>query len=312
MDRFHELKVCVAVAETGGFARAAARLNSSPPAVTRAIAGLESRLGIELFKRTTRRVHLTESGQLFVEKARIVLAELEAAEREASGEAAMPTGQLTITASVTMGRTIVPPIVSSFLDAHPRVTVRVLLIDRVTNLVEEGIDVALRVGQLPDSSMISRTVGEVRRVLVASPAYLARRGLPRAPADLKRHEIIAFTGLMPNREWSYSGDRSASRVALQPRLEINDATAAISAAEAGDGITIALSYMVAKHIRDGRLVPILDRYTPPGVPVQMVYPEARIVAAKVRAFVDFAAPKLRSALADLLPRPPRASRISRD
>lgn len=312
MDRFNELKVLLAVAETGGFAKAAARLNSSPPAVTRAIAGLEARLGVELFKRTTRRVHLTENGQVLAERARLVLADLEAAEREASGAAALPTGQLTITASVTMGRSILPPVISKFLDAHPRVTARAVLLDRVVNLVEEGMDVALRVGQLPDSSMISRTLGEVRRLLVASPGYLERRGTPRAPADLKLHSIIAFTGLMANREWTYAGDRSSSRVALQPRFEINDASAAIGAAEAGDGITIALSYMVAKQVREGRLVPVLERHAQPAVPVQLVYPESRLVAPKVRAFVDFATPRLRSALADLSPKSRRKSREARE
>lgn len=312
MDRFHELKVLLAVAETGGFAKAAARLNSSPPAVTRAVAGLEARLGVELFKRTTRRVHLTENGRVLAERARLVLADLEAAEREASGEAALPTGQLTITASVTMGRSILPPIISTFLDAYPRVTARAVLLDRVANLVEEGIDVALRVGQLPDSSMMSRAVGEVRRLLVASPGYLERRGTPRAPADLKLHSIIAFSGLMPNREWTYAGERSASRVTLQPRFEINEASAAIGAAEAGDGITIALSYMVAKQIREGRLVPVLERYALPAGPVQLVYPESRLVAPKVRAFVDFATPRLRSALADLSPKSRRKSRDARN
>jgi DNA-binding transcriptional LysR family regulator len=299
MDRFHEFRVLLAVAETGGFAKAAAQLSNSPPAVTRAIAGLEARLGVELFKRTTRRVHLTEAGRILAERARILLADLEAAEREAAGEGAVPTGQLTITASVTMGRTLLPSIVSAFLDAYPRVTARAVLFDRVTNLVEEGVDVALRVGQLPDSSMISRPVGEVRRLLVASSEYLGRRGTPRSPADLKSHSIIAFTGLMPNREWTYAGDRGPSRITLQPRFEINDAAAAIGSAEGGDGITIALSYMVGEQVREGRLVPVLERYALPAVPVQLVYPESRLIAPKVRAFVEFAAPKLRAGLGDV-------------
>lgn len=289
----------LAVAETGGFAKAAKRLNSSPPAVTRAIAGLEARLGVDIFTRTTRSVHLTEAGRVLVDRARIVLADLEAAEREATGEAAAPTGQLTITASVTMGRYILPPIISAFLEAHPHVTARAVLLDRVANLVEEGIDVALRVGQLPDSSIMSRTVGEVRRLLVASPTYLERRGTPHTPADLKLHSIIAFTGLMPNREWTYAGEKSQSRVTLRPRFEINDAAAAISGAEAGEGITIALSYMVAQQVREGRLVPVLEKYTLPAVPVQIVYPESRLVAPKVRGFVDFATPQLRAALSGL-------------
>lgn len=311
MDRFHELRVLLAVAESGGFAKAAVRLNSSPPSITRAISALEARLGVGLFTRTTRRVHLTEAGRVLAERARLVLSDLEAAEMEAAGEAAMPTGQLILTASVTMGRTVLPSIVSAFLDANPRVTAQVVLLDRVVNLVEEGIDIALRVGQLPDSTMIARAVGEVRRILVASPDYLTRRGIPHTPADLKLHSIIAFTGLMPNREWTYVGERSASRISLHPRFEINDAVAAIQAAEAGDGITIALSYMVAKQMREGRLVPVLQRYAPAAVPVQLVYPERRLIAPKVRAFVDFAAPRLRSALADLSPKSARKPRSQR-
>lgn len=296
MDRFHELNVFIAVAETGGFAKAAARLNSSPPAVTRAVAALEERLGAELFARTTRRVNLTEAGRLFLERARGLLGDLEAAEMEVIGAGVMPSGHLTITASVTMGRSILPPIVSGFLSAHPRVTVKALLIDRVANLIDEGIDVALRVGDLPDSTMIARHVGEVGRVLVASPSYLSKHGSPRTAGDLKLHSIIAFTGLMPNREWSYASERGVARVLLQPRFEINDAGAAIAAAEAGDGVTIALSYMVAKQIQDGRLTPVLAPISLPPAPVHLAYPESRHVAPKVRAFVDFAAPKIRAAL----------------
>lgn len=299
MDRFQELKVFVAVAETGGFAKAAVRIGSSPPAVTRTIAGLEQRLGTELFARTTRRVHLTETGKLFLERARGLLSDFEAAEAEITGEARMPTGRLTITASVTLGRSILPPIVMGFLNAQPRVAAKVLLLDRVVNLIEEGIDVALRIGELPDSTLVARQVGEVRRVLVASPGYLAKRGTPKEAADLKLHSMIAFTGLMPNNEWTYHGETGASRVTLQPRFEINDATAAISAAEAGSGITIALSYMVAKSIREERLVPVLVNLWPPAVPVQLVYPESRLVAPKVRSFVDYAAPRLRAALQEV-------------
>lgn len=299
MDRFQELKVFVAVAETGGFAKAAGRLGSSPPAVTRIIAGLEQRLGTEFFARTTRRVHLTEAGRLFLERARSLLSDLESAESEVTGESRMPTGRLTVTASVTLGRFILPPVVLGFLNAHSRVTAKVLLLDRVVNLIEEGIDVAVRIGELPDSTLIARQIGEVRRMLVASPGYLSKRGTPKAAADLKLHSIIAFTGLMPNNEWTYVGERSASRITLQPRFEINDATAAIAAAEAGSGITNALSYMVAKSIREGRLVPVLLNLCPPAVPVQLVYPESRLVAPKVRAFIDYAAPRIRAELQEV-------------
>lgn len=198
-----------------------------------------------------------------------------------------------------MGHLILSPIIADFLSDQPRVTAKVLLLDRVADIVAEGIDVALRVGLLPDSTLIARHVGQVRRMLVASPAYLAKRGVPKVASDLKLHEIIAFTGLMPNREWAYVGEKGATRVALQPRFEINDATAAINAAEAGFGITVVLSYMVARQIREKRLSPVLLHLCPPPVPVHLIYPESRLVAPKVRAFVDYTTPRLRSALPEL-------------
>lgn len=296
MDRFQELRACVAVADSGGFAKAAGRLHSSPPAITRTIAALEDRLGVPLFNRTTRSVRLTEPGLRFVERARVLLAELDHAEKEAAGESSIPAGHLLVTASVTMGRMFLPAIVMEFLNAHPLVSGELRLMDRVVNLVEEGFDAALRVGDLPDSSLIARQVGTVQRILVASPAYLARRGTPRAPADLKVHAIIAFTALMPDREWAYGAGRSAARIALQPRLAINDGPAAIAAAENGDGITNVLRHTVAGQLKSGRLVAVLPAFAPPPVPVQLVYPASRVVAPKLRAFVDYAAPRLRTAL----------------
>ncbi len=301
MDRFNELKVFVSVAESGGFAKAAARLRSSPPAVTRTVAALEQRVGVQLFNRTTRMVSMTEAGRRFLEHARRILTDLDVAESELAGESTMPSGHLTITSPVTMGRMMLPSIVTDFLHAHPHVTAKVLLFDRITNLIEEGIDVGLRVGQLPDSSIIARHVGEVRRILVASPTYLSKHGRPKDPTDLKRHSMIAFTGLLPNREWIFGEGKTARRITLEPRFEINDAAAAIAAAEGGGGITIALSYMVANHIRERRLQQVLEPFAPSAMPVQLVYPESRLVAPKVRAFVDYAAPKLRTALRGLNP-----------
>ncbi len=287
------------MAEAGGLARAGARLRISPPAVTRAVASLEERLGARLFNRTTRSLSLTEAGTRFLASTRRLLAELADAEREALGESADPTGQLTVTASVSFGRMTLAPILRSLLKQQQRVTASLLLLDRVVNLVEEGIDVAVRIAQLPDSSLIARRVGEVRRVLVASPRYLAKLGRPTEPAELKRHNLIAFTGLMPNREWRFGAGRSAVHVAVAPRLELNDAGAAIAAAEAGEGITLALSYMVARALGRGRLVSLLDDFMPPPVSVQLVYPHARLVAPKLRAFLDFAAPRLSAALAEV-------------
>ncbi len=296
MDRLHEIEVLIAVADAGSFAKAGARLRLSPPAVTRAIAALENRLGARVFSRTTRSLTITDVGQRFLESARRVLADLESAEKEAVGETGAPQGHLTVTASVTFGRSALAPVVGGFLARHPRVSVSVLLLDRIANLVEEGIDLAVRIGPLPDSSLIAKRVGSVRRVLVASPGYLARRGTPLSPADLRLHSIIAFTGLMPSREWRFLDGRRGNSVSIMPRLEINDAVAAIAAAEVGDGITIALSYMVADVVREGRLVTVLDDVTPPPVPVHLVYPQNRLIAPKLRAFVDFVAPQLNDTL----------------
>jgi DNA-binding transcriptional LysR family regulator len=311
LDRFNELKVFVSVAENGGFAKAAARLRSSPPAVTRTVAALEQRVGVQLFNRTTRMVSMTEAGRRFLEHARRILTDLDVAESELAGESTMPSGHLTITSPVTMGRMMLPSIVTDFLHAHPHVTAKVLLFDRITNLIEEGIDVGLRVGQLPDSSLIARQVGEVRRILVASPAYLSKHGTPKDPTDLKRHSMIAFTGLLPSREWVFGEAKTARRIALKPRFEINDAAAAIAAAEGGGGITIALSYMVARKIGERRLQQVLGSFAPSAVPVQLVYPESRLVAPKVRAFVDYAAPKLRSALRGLNPSAKKSAKAPR-
>jgi DNA-binding transcriptional LysR family regulator len=299
MDRIHEIEVFIAVADAGSFAKAGARLRLSPPAVTRAIAALEDRLGARVFNRTTRSLTITDVGQRFLANARRVLADLDTAEKEAVGEAAMPQGHLTITASVTFGRSALAPVVCGFLAQHPRVTASILLLDRVVNLVEEGVDVAVRIGHLPDSSLIARRIGAVHRILVASPDYLARRGAPASPADLRGHAMIAFTGLMPSREWRFLDGHKTGSVRLHPALEINDALAAIQAAETGHGITPALSYMVSERIRGGRLAPVLDAFTLPPHPVHLVYPQARLVAPTIRVFINFAAPRLKTALDQL-------------
>jgi DNA-binding transcriptional LysR family regulator len=307
VDRLHEIEVFIAVADARSFAKAGARLRLSPPAITRAIAALEDRLGARVFNRTTRSLTITEVGQRFLDSARRVLSDLEEAEKAAIGEAAAPQGHLTITASVTFGRSALAPVVCEFLSRHPRVTASVLLLDRVVNLVEEGIDVAVRIGPLPDSSLIARQVGLVHRVLVASPDYLKRRGFPETPADLRLHSIISFTGLMPNREWRFNNDRANNSVSLDPTFEINDALAAIHAAENGHGITVALSYMVHERIRDGKLVTVLDTFTAPPRPVHLVHLQSRLIAPKIRAFIDYAAPRLKETLARLVPMSPQKS-----
>jgi DNA-binding transcriptional LysR family regulator len=303
MDRFHELRAFIAVAEAGGFAKAAINTNSSPPAITRAVAGLEDRLGVRLFNRTTRTVHLTEPGVRFLEDARRVLSDLDTAEQDLKGEARLATGQLSITASLAFGRSVLQPIIADFTDAHPLVSVSMLLFDRVVDLVDEGFDLAVRIGQLPDSALVSTHIGDVRRILVASPDYLAKRGMPKRPADLKTHAMISHTALMPNREWKFIDNSKSGRLTFLPRIEVNDIHAGIQLAEQGRGITIALSYMIVDTLRAGRLVPVLNDFAPPPAPVHLIYAQRRIIAPKVRAFIDFAAPRLRAALADLGKKP---------
>jgi DNA-binding transcriptional LysR family regulator len=298
MDRFNELRVFIAVADCGGLAKAATFIHSSPPAVTRTISALEERLGVRLFERTTRSLRLTEPGAIFLDDARRLLGELDLAEQGVAGQSKVVSGNLTITASLTFGRAMLQPIVMDFIDANPRINVSMLLFDRVVDLIDEGFDLAIRIANLPDSTLVSRHVGDVHLMLVASPAYLSKCGPPRTPDDLKRHAIIAQTALMPNREWRFSKDGKPSRITLPVRIEINDAHACISAAEQGKGITIALSYMVTEAIREGRLVSVLKEFTPPAVPVNLIFAQRRIIAPKVRAFIDFAAPRLSASLCE--------------
>jgi DNA-binding transcriptional LysR family regulator len=297
MDRIEAMTVFAAVVDAGGFAAAARRLRLSPPAVTRAVAALESRLGVRLLNRTTRRVSLTEPGARFLETARRLLAELDAAEKSAAGAAAEPMGELFLTAPVTFGRLHVTPVVGDFLAAHPGVTARLLLVDRTVGLVEEGVDAAVRIGALPDSSLQARKVGEVRRQVVASRAYLRRRGTPHDPRELAAHDVIAFSGIGSGRDWRFGAGRERLSVTVAPRLEVNDAAAAIALAERGDGLTRVLSYQAAASLAARRLVPVLEAFAPPPLPVQLVHPAGRFLPAKTRAFLDFAAARLRRRLA---------------
>lgn len=297
MDRLQEIEVFVAIAEAGGLSRAATRLRLSPPAVTRALASLEERLGVLLFNRTTRSLTITEPGQRFLERSRRILSDLDEARADVGGDAAAPRGHLTVTASVTFGRSLLAPIICDFLNRNRQVTVSAIFVDRITNLVEEGIDIAVRIGALPESGLVARKVGSVRRLLVASPDYLARKGAPSSFNDLGHHSIIGFTGLMPVREWRYlEGDRRSS-LRLTPAFELNDALAALQAAEAGHGISPALSYMVSDALRSGRLVEVLPHGGLPATPVHIVHSGGRLVAPRVRAFIDFAAPLLARQLA---------------
>lgn len=289
MDRLDELAVWVAIVEAGSLAAAGRRLRHSPPAVTRALAALESRAGTLLLQRTTRRAAPTEAGRRLAEHARRVLAEFDEAMRAGSEESAAPTGVLRMTAPLVFGRLHVMPLVSDFLDAHPGVRVELSLSDRTVDLIEDGLDVAVRIGRLPDSGLVARRVGQVKRVLVASPAYLTARGMPRDPAGLEGHDIIYTAGRAGPIEWRFRHGGRDRATRLSPRLSVNQVDAALFAARQGRGVASALSYQVADDLAAGRLVRLLAAYELPALPVQLVVPSTRLLPARVRLFLDHAA-----------------------
>ncbi len=284
MDQLDAMRVFVAVAEAESFAAAGRRLRLSSAATSRAVQQLEDRLGLMLLARTTRSVRLTERGAVYLETCRQVLSELEAGERLARGEDADPRGALTISAPILFGRLHVLPVVEALIRRHPRLDVRLALSDRHVSLVEEGVDVAVRIGELADSALVARKVNAVQRVLVASPAYLAERGAPRSPAALDGHDLIAFEGVDATPDWRFGGE---GRPSLRPRarLSVNSADAAIAAVEAGLGITRALSYQVRDGVAAGRLALVLQAFAPPPIPISLVHPATRLSSPNVGAFM---------------------------
>ena len=288
MDRLDELGLLVAVIDEGSMAGAARRLRRSPPAVTRTLMALEDRVGVRLVERTTRRLSPTDPGLALADRARVLLADYASATNRAA-EAPL-RGLLRVTAPVQFGRLHVAPLVDSFLDAHPDISVELMLHDRYLDLIEEGLDVAVRIGALPDSSLLMRQVGEVNRVLVASPAYLARRGAPRNIASLATHETIFTASRSGAPEWRFG---QGTVVHLTPRLLVNEVEAQLIAARSGRGIARLLSYQVAEDLAAGTLVRLLPDNEPPGLPVQLVARGGRHMAPKIRAFMDHATRGLR-------------------
>ncbi|PJF08025.1 LysR substrate-binding domain-containing protein [Pseudorhodobacter sp. MZDSW-24AT] len=293
MDRIQMLTLFVAVAETGSFAGAARATGLSPPTVTRGVTALEDHLGARLLIRTTRVVRLTDVGRDYLEEVRGILADLQAADDLASGMAVRPAGHLRITAPVEFGRSFVAPILADFLDSYPDVTAELLTVDRIVNLAEEGIDVALRIDDLPSSGLIALRVGEVRRVVCGSPNYLAARGVPQTPADLVNHKIIAIGGTSHGIDWRF-GRNQPERVRLKPRLFVSSVGAALELARSDWGLTRALSYQIDPDLRLGTLQTVLDAHEPDRMPVHLVHQEGRRVSAKLRRFVDFARDRLRA------------------
>jgi DNA-binding transcriptional LysR family regulator len=298
MDRLDELAVFLAVLEAGSLAAAARRLRRSAPAVTRTLAALEARAGSRLIERTTRRIAVTQAGRRLAEEARVLLAGYEAA--MAREEAGPLRGEVRVSAPLVFGRRHVAPMLLRFLDAHPQVAGDLVLNDRNLDLVDEGLDVAVRLAVLADSSLVARKVGEVRRITVAAPAYLATRGTPQRPADLADHDLYFSSTQGGPTEWRFDGPRGPETLRVRPRLSVNAIDVVVAAALEGRGVTRVFTYQVAQEVADGRLVRILRPYEPPPIPVQLVTASTRLMPARVRAFLDFAAQEL-SALAVVRP-----------
>jgi DNA-binding transcriptional LysR family regulator len=286
MDRLGAMRIFVSVAKLGSFTEAARRLQLSPSVVTRSIAQLEDQLGLTLLLRTTRSLRLTERGELYLESCRRILQDIESAERQVRGEDAEPRGTLKVAAPIVFGRLHVLPIINRVLRDYRDVTVDLTLSDRNVHLVEEGVDVAIRIGELADSSLIAVKLGVVSRAVVASSAYLREHGVPKSPAELAKHDIITFEGLGASDEWRFSD--GGKPVRLEPRLTVNNVDASIAAAEAGVGITRTLSYQVQASVLAGRLMTILQHYAPPPLPVNAIYPARRGAAATVAVFMKTA------------------------
>jgi DNA-binding transcriptional LysR family regulator len=287
MDRLDAMRTFLAVADLGSFAGAARKLRLSSAAATRAVALIEEDLGTPVLSRTTRSVRLTERGAVYAERCRRVLAEVDEARSQARGEDAEPRGMLSVTAPVMFGRLHVLPLAEALLAKHPALNVRLTFVDRVTHLVEEGFDLAVRIGTLGDSALVAVPLTEVRRVLVASPDYLRSQGAPAAPADLKAHRIVAFEGVGSTHDWRFGGAKPTG-VSVQPRLSVNSADAAIACVLRGGGITRVLSYQVEGELATGRLRRLLQPYEPAPIPVSLLYQASRRGSPNISAFVMLA------------------------
>jgi DNA-binding transcriptional LysR family regulator len=286
MDQMHLMNVFVAVGEEESFAAASRRMDLSPAAITRAVSALEEQLGVKLLSRTTRNVRLTEAGRRYLDDTRNILASIVEANEAVAGVNSAPRGNLSVTAPVLFGKVFVMPCIVRFLKEYPEVEVSAFFLDRMVNLTDEGIDVAIRIGHLPDSSLKALRVGAVRRILCASPEYLAKNGVPQHPADLLRHTIIAATGVSPRVEWKFGAVDDPTMVRMKPRLTVTSNDAGIEAALSGLGICRLLSYQVSKELAEGCLKIILADYEEAPWPVHVVHRESKFGSSKVRNFID--------------------------
>jgi DNA-binding transcriptional LysR family regulator len=296
MNHLESMRLLVSAVDAGSLSAAAKRLHMPLPTVSRKVSELEAHLKTKLLVRSTRGLALTDAGRTFCDASRRILEDVAAAERAAAGEFSAPRGELILTAPVAFGRLHVLPVLLDFLRAYPEIDVQLLLSDRNANLLEDQIDLAVRIGELPDSSMVATRIGAIRRLVCASPAYLAARGTPRSPADLATHDCVTFDGLMSGTAWTFAGARGARTIGVRSRLVVNNAEAAIEAAAAGLGITRVLSYQAAAALRSGSLRAILQADAPPPAPVHLLHAGGRLLPAKLRAFLEFAAPRLKDRL----------------
>jgi DNA-binding transcriptional LysR family regulator len=297
MDRFRTLEIFIAVAEAESFAAGARKCRLSAPVATKAISELESSLGVRLLNRTTRRVNLTDAGQRYLVDARRIVEELKEADASVIGLHAKPTGTLSVTAPALFGRLFVTPVMVEYLKQHPQMKATLLFQDRIVNLAEEGIDLAVRIGHLPDSGLNAIQLGHVRRVLVGSPVYLKRFGAPKHPKDLLNHTLVAPVQLNPIQDWRFGGADNHVSVRLEPKLITSTNDAAIEATVLGFGLTRLLSYQVANEIEQGKLKVCLSKFEPDPLPVQIVHREGRTSTAKTRAFIDLAKAMLSTSIA---------------
>jgi DNA-binding transcriptional LysR family regulator len=296
MDRVEAMSIFLTVVEAGSLSAAARRLNAPLATVSRKVSDLESHLRTKLFNRSSHKLVLTEAGSSYVAACRRILADVMEAERAASGEYAAPTGELTVTAPVGLGRVYLIPILAEFLKAYPDIDVHLVLNDRVMSLSEEQIDIALRMGALPDSSLMALRLGAIRRVFCASPAYLASRGTPRTPNDLIGHDCVSYPNLLSPDVWTFPSDKTNLAVRVHSRLVVSNAETACDAARASIGITAAFSYLIEEALEAGTLTTLLDDFEPPAWPVSLVYVAGRFLPIKLRVFLDFAAPRLKARL----------------
>jgi DNA-binding transcriptional LysR family regulator len=298
-DRLESMSILIAVVDAGSFSAAARQLKIPLATVSRKVAELESYLGTRLLKRSTRQLALTEAGLSYVATCRRILEEVGEAERAATGEYAAPKGELVITAPLVFGRLTLLPVVSEFLKAYPDIDVRMVLTDRAMHLLEEHVDVAVRIGDLPDSSAIATRIGTTRRVVCASPAYFSEHGIPMSPHDLSMHACITLEQIASRQLWTFKAGKAAVEVPIRSRLAVSTAEAAIDAAVAGVGLTRVLSYQVAGAMRAGALQTALETFEPVAWPISVVYAGQGILPLKLRAFLDFARPRLKARLAEL-------------